>query len=272
MFESHVPQTRKRSPPVLPATLPSPEPKQQRLMAVALALLVICLVFVLYRDRDFWFPDTEAIADQPLQNAPAAEQIAIAETKPQPSYQEKAYERKSRNARKAKGTALPAAAEESIPPVVVKRTVLPPLEVEVVAGSTYGKVRPSNDSLNVDVAPSESVQAQPPAIGDDGPARITTNAASHVDAIAGTDVVSHSVQPGYPMLARQMKVEGSVILHALIGRDGKIQDLHVVSGPPILAEAAREAVKQWHFKPHFEGAESVETQAKITVNFIISTD
>jgi len=80
------------------------------------------------------------------------------------------------------------------------------------------------------------------------------------------------VQPGYPTLARQMKVQGSVVLRAFIGRDGLIQDLHVVSGPPILASAAEEAVKQWHFKPHYVGAEAVETQAKITVNFTISTN
>jgi len=67
-------------------------------------------------------------------------------------------------------------------------------------------------------------------------------------------------------------VQGSVILRAFIGRDGLIQDLRVVSGPPILASAAEEAVKQWHFKPHYVGTEAVETQAKITVNFTISTN
>ena len=69
-----------------------------------------------------------------------------------------------------------------------------------------------------------------------------------------------------------MKVQGSVILQALISRDGKIQDLHVFSGPPILAGAAQEAVSSGDFKPHYQGAEAVETQAKITVNFTISTN
>ena len=86
------------------------------------------------------------------------------------------------------------------------------------------------------------------------------------------EVVSRPVKPDYPLLARQMKVQGSVILQALIGRDGLIQDLHVLSGPPILASAAQEAVKQWHFKPHYQGAQAVETQARITVNFTISTN
>jgi protein TonB len=69
-----------------------------------------------------------------------------------------------------------------------------------------------------------------------------------------------------------MKVQGSVILQALISRNGVIQDLRVVSGPPILASAAQEAVKQWHFKPHLQGTEPVETQTRITVNFTISTN
>jgi protein TonB len=86
------------------------------------------------------------------------------------------------------------------------------------------------------------------------------------------DLVRTSVRPGYPLLARQMKVQGSVILQALIGKDGTIQDLRVVSGPPILASAAQDAVRQWHFKPHYQGSEAVETQAKITVNFTISTN
>ena len=86
------------------------------------------------------------------------------------------------------------------------------------------------------------------------------------------EILSRPVKPDYPMLARQMKVQGSVILQALIGRNGLIQDLRVVSGPTILASAAQEAVKQWHFKPHYQGDEAVETQARITVNFTISTN
>jgi protein TonB len=68
-----------------------------------------------------------------------------------------------------------------------------------------------------------------------------------------------------------MRVQGAVILQALIGADGLIQDLKVVSGPAILASAAREAVRQWHFKPYLENGKAVETQAQITVNFTIST-
>ena len=80
------------------------------------------------------------------------------------------------------------------------------------------------------------------------------------------------MNPDYPLLARQMKVQGSVMLQALIGQDGGIQALRVVSGPAILAEAAREAVKQWRFKPYYQSGRPVETEARITVNFTISTN
>jgi TonB family protein len=107
----------------------------------------------------------------------------------------------------------------------------------------------------------------------DSAANVTSNAAEHVqmspDASA---LVTIPVKPNYPLLARQMKVQGSVILQALIGKDGIIQNLRVVSGPHILASAAQDAVRQWHFKPHLQGSEAVETQAKITVNFTISTN
>jgi len=79
------------------------------------------------------------------------------------------------------------------------------------------------------------------------------------------------VEPNYPLLAKQMKVQGAVVLEALIGRDGNIQDLHVLSGPTILSTAAREAVKQWRFRPYLQSGQAVETEARITVNFTIST-
>jgi protein TonB len=69
-----------------------------------------------------------------------------------------------------------------------------------------------------------------------------------------------------------MKVEGAVVLQALIGKEGNIQDLRVISGPAILSAAAREAVTQWHFKPYYQDGQAVETEARITVNFTISTN
>jgi protein TonB len=84
-------------------------------------------------------------------------------------------------------------------------------------------------------------------------------------------IVSRPVDPTYPLLAKQMKVQGAVVLEALISKTGSIQEIQVLSGPAILSAAAREAVKQWHFKPYYQAGQAVETEARITVNFTIST-
>jgi len=88
---------------------------------------------------------------------------------------------------------------------------------------------------------------------------------------SAASMVSRSVEPDYPLLAKQMKVEGAVVLNALIGRDGNIQQLQVLSGPTILSAAAREAVQQWRFRPYLQSGQAVETESRITVNFTIWT-
>lgn len=238
-------------------------------MVVALVLLLMSLAIVLYRDRDFWFPDSEDVAEQPPQPVRTGAQTPSREAKRVSPEHAKA------RARSAQSTVAAPVANEERPPLTVTRTVLPPMDVEVVAGSVHRTLRPGSNAVKVDVQPDPSAGSaeQPTIVEDNVPASITVNAAERAPMAAEpADVLSHSVQPGYPMLARQMKVQGSVILQALIGRDGLIQDLKVVNGPPILAKAALEAVRQWHFKQHYEGTEPVETQAKITVNFTISTN
>jgi TonB family protein len=73
-----------------------------------------------------------------------------------------------------------------------------------------------------------------------------------------------------PVVAKQGAIEGSVVLQARIDKDGNIHNLQAVSGPEILFAAAREAVKQWHFKPSYKDGQAVETDAQITVKFAIS--
>ena len=58
-------------------------------------------------------------------------------------------------------------------------------------------------------------------------------------------------------------------MQAVIGADGNIENLQVVSGPAILTAAAQQAVRQWRFKPYLQNGEAVETKARITVNFSI---
>jgi TonB family protein len=166
----------------------------------------------------------------------------------------------------------------SLPSITASnRAALPPLEIEVVAGDQHRMIQPINPSLKVDLqtgsAPISAPATVPPSqpTSTDG-ASVATNAGERVRLSADTaEHVARPVEPNYPMLAKQMKVQGSVVLQALIGREGGIQDLRVLSGPAILSTAAMDAVKQWRFRPYFQGGQSVETEARITVNFTIST-
>jgi TonB family protein len=97
-----------------------------------------------------------------------------------------------------------------------------------------------------------------------GPA---TSAAQRVAITAAK--VEQPADSSYPLLAGQMSVQGSVLLQALIAADGAVEDMRVLSGPTILVQAAREAVRQWRFKPYLENGKPVETQARVTVNFTI---
>ena len=78
------------------------------------------------------------------------------------------------------------------------------------------------------------------------------------------------VQPNYPPLARQARIQGNVVLQAEISKDGSIENLRLVSGHPMLAPAAIEAVKQWRYKPYFLNGEPVEVETQVTVIFSLS--
>ena len=267
-------------------------------MVSALVLLLVALGVVLYLDRDFWFPETSEADDQLRQNSPANDSTAtqptvnrqmgvVAKALPVQNKAERRADKKRAEPQPQLENPTSDAAFDTPFATVAQRTVLPPLEVEVVAGDTHRVIQPESNSVHVDLQPGASRQAisqqtiaqqtiaapLTPSDPPDSAAVVASNAMERVELSADTSaVVSHSVQPDYPMLARQMKVQGSVILEALISREGRIQNLRVLSGPPILANAAQEAVRQWHFKPHFQGTEMAETQARITVNFTISTN
>ena len=75
------------------------------------------------------------------------------------------------------------------------------------------------------------------------------------------------VQPAYPPLARQARIQGQVLLQAQISKDGSIENLSLISGHPMLAPAAIEAVKQWRYKPTLLNGEPIEVQTEIDVDF-----
>ncbi len=78
------------------------------------------------------------------------------------------------------------------------------------------------------------------------------------------------VQPVYPPLAKQARIQGHVILSAVISKDGTIQDLKATSGHPLLVPAAMDAVRRWVYKPTMLNGEPVEVSTEIDVNFTLN--
>lgn len=228
-------------------------------MLLALVLLLVALAVVVVNDREYWFGQADAsVADEntpewnpsSVTQVPAAAASPVAPAAPKPTKHVQA---------------APVIAEQ--PAIAVTRSVVPPLEVEVVAGASHGTVHLGNNAEKVELPLSSRFGAEDSASVNQAPA---TAAAERVRmALAKAPARPQTVEPVYPSLSRQMKVQGSVLLQAFIGPDGVIQDLRVLSGPAILASAAREAARQWQFKPYMQNGQAVETQAKITVNFTI---
>src|SRR5579864_6188718 len=241
--------------PIAPAS-------QQSRLVIALVLLLVALAAVLIKDRQFWFGSESTIVDadyvQPTvvpQAAPAATTQTATQTPTKPAITATpapvhAAKKQVAVAATPSAPAKPADA----PAVVSNRTVLPSLDVEVIAGDSHHKVHPGSTSKKFEIVnPAASVARQ---------AAPATNAAER-------QRLAEAIPPSYPPLAQHMNVQGSVVLQALIAADGTIENLHVMSGPAILASAAQQAVGKWKFKPVFQNGMAVETKATITVNFSI---
>jgi len=263
--------------PVLHAAF---EQKQRRRMLIALLVLVLALMSVLIKDRQFWFPSSPtAESDTPEQSVPQPfPQVAPIKTvtpvAPPKAMGPVPVHTRSKSKRLA-ATAHLKETEDAMSPVITatNRAVLPPLEVEVVAGNQHRPVNTADNSVKLDMQPSNAADPEPvvPSAQSQGSASGASNARAQVQLSPSSAQVISRVDPSYPLLAKQMKVQGAVVLEALISKNGSIQEIQVLSGPAILSEAAREAVKQWHFKPYYQSGRPVETEARITVNFTIST-
>jgi protein TonB len=79
--------------------------------------------------------------------------------------------------------------------------------------------------------------------------------------------ILNKVQPEYPAIAKVAHISGTVVLHAVISKDGSIQELQYISGPPMLMKPAMDAVKQWRYKPYLLNGDPVEVETTINVDF-----
>jgi protein TonB len=183
----------------------------------------------------------------------------------------------------------------SVPPM---RAPAPPVEVvreHYSAGSVSNLLnnhllQPQRIPLHA--APIDDSKSGPPApdlpnvhFGRGGPGDVAYSLGDNLPAVAPKPPapthplrISHwaegnliyRVQPLYPPLARQARIQGAVQLRAIISKSGTIERLTLESGHPMLAGAAIDAVRQWRYRPYLLNDEPVEIETEITVNFVLS--
>ncbi len=113
-------------------------------------------------------------------------------------------------------------------------------------------------------------------IGGDGHGTRVTEAPSHPPAgrlrisDMSPGMLMTPIRPVYPTIAKAAGVQGTVVVEAIISRTGTIESLRVVSGPPMLREAAMEAIRTARYQPYRLNSEPIEVETTITVNFKIS--
>ena len=100
--------------------------------------------------------------------------------------------------------------------------------------------------------------------------KIATPQRVRVSSGVSTGMLVRKVPPTYPPLARQARIQGTVVLQATISKEGSIENLQLISGHPMLAPAAIEAVKQWKYKPYLLNGEPVEVETQVQVNFTLA--
>ena len=135
-------------------------------------------------------------------------------------------------------------------------------------GGVLGGIQGGVIGGTVGSGPMGGIVVSPPAVppAADGTKRITIGG-----NVQQAKLVSQP-KPAYPPLAKQARVSGVVHLQAIIGKDGNVIDLKVISGPPLLIPSALEAVQQWVYQKTLLNGEPVEISTQIDVNYTLSDD
>ena len=223
--------------PQVNLTAVEPEAKEKWRLGGLVILAVIgavALVFAYYR----WFAEPQATSATNVISETAGD-------KPEHARGSRRVASKHAGATDAAAT---ADADLTLAPGIIQSAIRSPLAVEVVSSDGHRQILDTrNDSIYL---------------------------ASHQDATETLSVTNLNAGSAGgvtdPVLAKQQTMEGAVVLLATIDKEGNIQKLQPLSGPEILFAAAREAVKQWRFKPYYASGAPVDSETQITVKFAIS--
>ena len=91
----------------------------------------------------------------------------------------------------------------------------------------------------------------------------------HISAGVAQGLLERKVAPEYPSQARAQRAQGTIVLQALIGTDGRVKDLRAISGPPVLQKSAIDAVRRWRYRPYLLNGSPVEVMTTINVIFSV---
>ena len=235
----------------------------RRLLALAV-LAVFVLVLVKYHD---WFRNVLPGASNEVRVSTSAT------TAEKTGHVSPTRSRRTSSKHRVDAVVPPASeAQLALAPGMTEFTIRSPLVVEVIsAAGQHQMIRTRDDSIYL-YSHDETLAAPDVVEANVGYGTGEIKLASEQIRLSSgaVELASPPVGSVDPLLAKQKTMEGSVVLLARIDKDGNIQNLQAISGPQILFAAAREAVKQWRFKPYYKSGEAVETEAQITVKFAIS--
>lgn len=113
-------------------------------------------------------------------------------------------------------------------------------------------------------------QASPPATQGDASSQPQLPKRVRISSGVSTGLLIRKANPNYPDKARAQRIEGPVVLRVIVSKEGKITQLALVSGEPLLASAAIKAVKKWRYKPYLLNGQPVEVETTVQVNFTLS--
>ncbi|MGO9340602.1 MAG: energy transducer TonB [Terracidiphilus sp.] len=152
-----------------------------------------------------------------------------------------------------------------------------PFATPRVIPPTIAMIRDSGPEPSNPIGSIDNGSSVPGGIGDTfghGPApRVVHSPPAgpvHVASELASGLLIRKVIPHYPQLAIAMHAEGTVILAATIAKDGTIANLRVVSGPPVLQQAALDAVSQWRYRPYLLNGQPVDVETTVNVIFTLS--
>ena len=145
-----------------------------------------------------------------------------------------------------------------------------------ISGPVGGLVIYEHGKVVFRMAPTESASKAASGVEEADPIQKAATKQEDAEAVPSSPAVvpAHSyllrrVEPEYPESARQQHIQGPVVLSALVGSDGSVRELQVISGDALLVKAATDAVRQWRFQPHQLNGRAVEFETQITVNFAL---